>query len=204
MQKRHKKKPDQRLFFRTNERIFARELRVLDNEGKQIAVLSKEEALKLAREQGLDLIEIAPKATPPVARIADYNKYLYQQEKKKREEKRKSKVSETKEVRLGPFMDDHDLATMTRRAREFLEDGNKVRFVVKFHGRQIMHPEFGHKVLNKVLGDLSGISKVERDPHFEGKQLIVIITAEKKKSVHQVQDKSHEKKENKEIGIEKV
>lgn len=199
MQKRHKKRPEQRLFFRTNERIFARQLRVLDNEGKQIDVLSKEDALKLAREQGLDLVEIAPHAQPPVARIVDYNKFLYQQEKKKREEKRKAKVSETKEVRLGPFMDDHDLMTMTKRAREFVEDGNKVRFVVKFHGRQITHPEFGHEVLNKVLGALSDISKIERDPHFEGKQLITIITAEKKKGGQQTNETKDQEVGSKEV-----
>ncbi len=182
MIKRSKRKPEQRLFFRTNERIFARQLRVLDSEGKQIGLLSKEEALQKAKELELDLVEVAPQATPPVARIVDYNKFLYQQEKKKREEKKKSKVSETKEVRLGPFMDDHDLEVMIRRTRDFLSDGNKVRLVVKFHGRQIVHPEFGQQILKKVLDALSEVSKAERDPHFEGKQLITIISPEKKKN----------------------
>lgn len=156
-------------------------LRVLDSEGKQIGILTKFEALQKARELGLDLVEVAPLAKPPVARIINFNKFLYQQEKKKREEKRKAKVSETKEIRLGPFMNDHDLEVMIRRAKEFLEDNDKVRLVVKFIGRQITHPEFGKEVLQKVLNALSDISKVEREAHFEGKQLITIIVPERKK-----------------------
>lgn len=167
--------------YRVNERIFAETLRVLDNEGKQIGILSKFEALAKAREAGLDLVEIAPNAKPPVAKLIDFNKFLYQQAKKKREEKKKTKVSETKEVRLSPFIDEHDLTVMTKRAKEFLQNNNKVRLVVKFIGRQIVHPEFGRETLDKVLNALSDISKIEREPHFEGKQLIVIITPEKKK-----------------------
>lgn len=196
MIKRFKKKPDQKRFYRTNERIFSTTLRVLDSEGKQIGVLSKFDALTKARETGLDLVEVAPNAKPPVARIIDFNKFLYQQEKKKKEEKKKAKTSETKEVRLGPFMNDHDLEVMIRRARDFLQDNNKVRLVVKFIGRQIVHPEFGQKILNKVLEALSDYSKVEREAHFEGKQLIAIIVPEKKKQ--------HAKEENQEVGTQTV
>lgn len=173
---------NQKVFFRTNERIGSPTLRVLDTEGKQIGVLTKQEALLKAREQELDLVEIAPNAKPPVAKIIDYNKFLYQLEKKKREEKRKAKVSETKEIRLGPFMNDHDLNFMVKRAREFLEDGDKVRLVVKFKGRQITHPEFGRGIMDKAISLLADLSKIERDPHFEGKQLIAIIVPERKKS----------------------
>jgi translation initiation factor IF-3 len=177
--KRHKKfTRDEKRNYRINERISALEMRVLDSDNKQIGVLKKYEALEKSRALGLDLVEIAPLAKPVVVKIIDFNKFLYQQEKKKREEKRKAKVSETKEVRLGPFMEDHDLDVMTRRAREFLEDGDKVRFVVKFIGRQIAHPEFGNKVLAKVLGKLDDIAIVERDAHFEGKQLSCLVTAE--------------------------
>ena len=182
MIKRYSKKPrEQKKFYRINERIFATTLRVLDTEGKQIGVLSRFEALNKARELELDLVEVAPTAKPPVAKIIDFNKFLYQQEKKKQEEKRKAKVSETKEVRLGPFMNEHDLAVMIRRAREFLDDGDKVRLVVKFIGRQITHPEFGQAIMQKTLGALADISKVERDPHFEGKQLLAMVVPEKKK-----------------------
>lgn len=182
MIKKFKKHKDTRVFYRTNERIFARELRVLDTEGKQIGLLNKFDALQKARELGLDLVEIAPMAKPPVAKIIDFKKFLYQQEKKKREEKRKSKVSETKEIRLGPFMNDHDLDVMIRRGKEFLTDGDKVRLVVKFIGRQITHPEFGQQIIRKTVEALSDISKIEREAHFEGKQLISILAPERKRS----------------------
>ena len=192
MIKKYKRKQEDRKFYRTNERIFASTLRVLDTEGKQIGILSKFEALQKARGEGLDLVEIAPTAKPPVAKIIDFKKFLYQEEKKKREEKKKSKVSETKEVRLGPFMSDNDLMVMTKRARDFLEDGNKVRLVVYFAGRQITHPEFGHKVLDKVLKELEDTSKIERERHLEGKKLICLISPERKTK--------NAKEENKEIG----
>jgi translation initiation factor IF-3 len=165
----------------------------LDTDGKQIGILSKFEALGKARSQELDLVEVAPMAKPPVAKIIDFKKFLYQEEKKKREEKKKAKTSETKEIRLGPFMSDNDLGVMIRRAREFLEAGDKVRLVVTFSGRQITHPEFGHKVLDKTLQELSDISKLDRDRRLEGKKLIALISPERKK-----QDA---KEENKEISI---
>lgn len=205
MIKRHKRKPDNRKFYRINERIFAGTMRVLDLNGKQIGVLSKYEALKKARSENLDLVEIAPMATPPVAKIIDFNKFMYQEEKKKKEEKKKSKTSETKELRLGPFIDDHDFMVVMKRGREFLGDGNKVRFVVKFAGRQITHPEFGEKTLERAIGELSDISKVEREKHFEGRQLIVILSPDKnagKKSNSGSETKIGEadaKEENKEI-----
>ncbi len=181
MIKRYNKNKTVNKFYRTNERIFASELRVLDSEGKQIGVLKKFEALNIAREQGLDLVEVAPTAKPPVARIIDFKKFLYQEEKKRREEKKKAKNSETKEIRLGPFMDDHDLDTMVRRAREFLEGNDKVRLVVRFKGRQMGHPEFGHQVIRKAIDSLSDVSKVDKEAHFEGRQLITMLSPERKK-----------------------
>jgi translation initiation factor IF-3 len=198
--KRYKKRPEQKQFFRTNERIFAHTLRVLDTDGKQVGILSKFEALTKAKEAGLDLVEVAPTAQPPVARIIDFKKFLYQESKKKRDEKKKAKVSETKEVRLGPFMSENDLDTMVRRAREFLGDNDKVRFVMKFMGRQIVHPEFGQATLKKVLESLSDISKVEREPHFEGKQLITIVSPEKKKATQKVKEgENYAKEENQKV-----
>jgi translation initiation factor IF-3 len=185
-----KSKHQQEKRYRLNDRIFAAQLRVIDAEGKQIGVLSRNEALQMARDQGLDLVEIAPQAVPPVAKIIDFKKFLYQQEKKKREEKRKSKVSETKEVRLGPFMSDNDLQVMIRRGREFLEEGDKVRLVVKFKGRQITRSEFGREVISKVIGALSDISKVDRDPHFEGRQMIALLSVEKGKKHDESEEKS--------------
>jgi translation initiation factor IF-3 len=179
----------------------------LDTEGKQVGVLSRFEALEAARSQGLDLVEIAPMAKPPVAKIIDFKKFLYQEEKKKREEKKKAKTSETKEVRLGPFMSDNDLGVMERRAKEFLEDGAKVRLVVFFSGRQITHPEFGHRVLDKVINDLSEISKIERERRLEGRKLIVIIAPDKKgsgKSAGSANENQNEQEENQEIDSKKV
>lgn len=190
MRKRHKRKQSTRKFYRVNERIFAPRLRVIDSEGKQIGVLARNEALEKAKTGELDLVEIAPKANPPVAKIIDFKKFLYQEKKKKREEKKKSKASETKEVRFGPFMNDHDFQVMVKRAREFLEDGNKVKLVLRFAGRQITHPEFGNKVISQALDELSDVSKIEREKHFEGKQLIAIVSPQKQK---------HGKEENKEI-----
>lgn len=182
MIRKFKKNREERKYYRTNERIYASELRVLDFEGKQIGVLSKFAALAKAREMGLDLVEIAATAKPPVAKIIDFKKFLYQEEKKKKEEKKKAKVSETKEIRLGPFMDDHDLQVSIRKAKEFLTNSDKIRLIVKFKGRQIVHPEFGRATLDKVVNAVSGISKLERDPHFEGKQLIAILSPERKKT----------------------
>ena len=176
-----KRKQDNRKFYRINDRIFASLLRVLDAEGKQIGVLTRFEALRKARELGVDLVEVAALANPPVVRIIDFKKFLYQESKKKNEEKKRSKVSETKEIRLGPFMNDHDLETMIKRGTGFLEDNNKVRLIVKFMGRQIAHAEFGKEIMQKVVSALSNLSKLERDPHFEGKQLIAILSPERKK-----------------------
>ena len=150
------------------------------------------------------MVEVAPMAKPPVAKIVDFKKFLYQEEKKKREEKKKTKASETKEVRLGPFMSDNDHGVMVRRAREFLTNGDKVRLVVFFSGRQITHPEFGHKVLDKTIADLSDISKVERERRLEGRKLIVLVSPDKKGSgkaaPSSAQDKN-DQEENKEIGV---
>jgi translation initiation factor IF-3 len=186
------RKTENKKFYRTNERIYASSLRVLDKDGKQIGILSKYEALQKARLEGLDLVEIAPKAQPPVAKIIDFKKFLYQEEKKHKEERKKSKASETKEIRLGPFMSDNDLWVMEKRARDFLLSGDKVRFVVLFNGRQIAHPEFGHQVLDKILNWLADISKVERERHMEGRKLITIISPNRKKS----NEVKNEEKEN--------
>ncbi len=202
MIRRFKKRQEERKFYRVNERIFAHTLRVLDSLGKQIGVLSKFEALTKARQEGLDLVEVAPLAKPPVAKIIDFKKFIYQEAKKKKEEKKKSKVSETKELRLGPFMNDHDLQVVIRRSREFLEDNDKVRLVLKFMGRQIAHPEFGKEIVQKVIAAVSDVSKVDREAHFEGPQLITLLSPERKGSL--TSKKEYAKKEDKEIGIKKV
>lgn len=203
MRKKAKRKQEQKRWFRTNDRIYASSLRVLDSQNKQIGILSKHEALALAQEQELDLVEIAPTAKPPVAKIIDFKKFLYQEEKKKREEKRKAKTSETKEVRLGPFMSDNDLGVMVRRAEEFIKDGDKVRLVVKFKGRQITKREFGEEVINKVVNQLSSIAKVEKEARMEGRQMVAILSQEKK-SVKDEPSSPNGKGENNEEKNQKI
>ena len=198
----NKKRQDTRKFYRINERIFASTLRVLDSEGKQMGVFPRFEALKKARENGVDLVEVVPMANPPIAKIIDFKKFLYQESKKKNEEKKRSKVSVTKEIRLGPFMSDNDLQVMIRRGHGFLTDNDKVRLIVKFIGRQIAHPEFGKTIMQKAIDGLGSVSKIERDPHFEGKQLIVILSPEKKGS--QTAKKTDEKEENQKLSNQKV
>jgi translation initiation factor IF-3 len=178
--KRFHKQQDTRKQYKINERIWAAQLRVLDSEGKQIGILSRDEALAKARELEMDLVEIAAMAQPPVAKIIDFKKFLYQESKKKQEEKRKVKVSETKEVRLGPHMSDNDLQVMVERARGFLEGGDKVRLVLKFKGRQIIHPEFGHGVMKKVTDALHDCSKIDKAATLMGKQLMMVISPDKK------------------------
>lgn len=181
MIKKRKFQPNPRYQYRINERINAPLMRVLDSEGKQIGILPKFEALAKAREDGLDLVEIAGGATPSVAKIIDFNKFLYQQSKKKQEEKRKAKVSETKEIRLGPFMSDNDIMVSVKKGRQFLEEGDKIKLVLKFRGRQITHPEFGHAIIRKFSEAVADISKIDREAHLEGKQMIALLSPERKK-----------------------
>lgn len=196
MIKKFRRNQEQKKFYRINERIFANTLRVLDSEGKQIGILSKFEALNLAREQNADVVEIVAQATPPVAKIIDYKKFLYQEEKKKQEEKRKAKTSETKEVRLGPFMSENDLQVMVRRGRDFLDNGNKVRLVLRFRGRQITHPEFGRNTMKKAIEFLSDISKLDAEPKMVGNQLIAVLSLER--------NKKHGKEENQQSSSQTV
>lgn len=189
MIKKHRSHQQDRKYYRLNERISAPTLRVIDAEGKQVGVLTRDEALRQARDLRLDLVEIAAQAKPPVVKIIDFNKFLYQEEKKKREEKRKAKVSETKEIRLGPFMSDNDLQNMVKRCREFLEDGDKVKLVVRFKGRAITRSDFGREVIQKVIAAVNDISKLDRDIRLEGKQMIGVLSPERKKHG---QDKNQE------------
>lgn len=167
------------VFYRKNEQIRARTVRLIGEDGKQIGVVPLYDALKSAREKQLDLVEIAPKANPPVARIIDYSKFLYLLKKKRQEEKKAAKSSETKEVRLGPFIDEHDLDFKLRRAKEFLEDGNKVKFAVRFRGRQITRKELGEQVLKKVIETIGEDGKIDRDIHMEGRQMILMMSKAK-------------------------
>lgn len=167
-------------FYRLNQQIKPGQLRVIDENGKQIGVLDREEALLKAREAGVDLVEIGPTANPPVCKLIDYKKFRYLEEKRNKESKKKAKAGAMKELWLGPFMSENDLHTRLERAREFLREGHKLRLAVKFAGRQITHPEFGWKVLNRFISELANLSKVEREARFEGKILAVTLIPGKK------------------------
>lgn len=144
-----------------------------------IGILPIKEALAKAAELEVDLIEIAPLAKPPVAKIIDYSKFLYQQKKKKQEEKKGAKGSETKQIRFGPFIGEHDLDIKLKKAKEFLEEGNKVKFTVRFTGRQMAYQNTGREKLSKVLEKLGELAKVEREMKMEGRQMNMMVARSK-------------------------
>lgn len=166
-------------FYRLNYFIQAREIRLLDESGKQIGIVTKEEALRKAREAGVDVVEIAPNAKPPVAKLIDFKKFKYLESKKEREEKRKQKNAGIKELRLRPFIGQHDFEVRLNQAKEFLAEGNQIKISVPFRGREITHKEFGFAVINKFLQGLEA-AKLVREPHFEGRVLVATIAAHKK------------------------
>lgn len=168
--------------YRINERITAREVRVIDETGQQIGILPLYRALQLARERGLDLVEVAPQANPPVCRLMDYGKFIYQQAKREKESKRQHKVSELKEVRLRPNIDEHDLEFKTKQIEEFLDEGNKVKVTVFFRGRTILHPELGQRVLNAVAERLKGKAVIEKPSTAEGRTLVMVLSPAPKKA----------------------
>jgi len=141
-----------------------------------MGILDVETALAAAQEQGLDLVEVAPTARPPVVRIMDYGKFKFEQAKMARVAKKKQHVIHLKEVKYRPGIDDHDFDTKTRHARRFLEEGNKVKVTLMFRGRQIAHPELGREVVDRVAQELTDISKIESEPKFEGKSMTMILT----------------------------
>lgn len=163
-------------FYRLNQYITVPNLRVIGQDGKQIGILPRLEALDKARELETDLVEIAPNANPPVAKLIDFKKFKYLENKKARETKKGIRESETKEIRMGPFTDEHDLENRLVRAREFLKDGHKLRLVIKFSGREMAHPEFGRDLLAKFIENLRDLAKIEREPHFEGRLLTTILS----------------------------
>ncbi len=160
---------------RVNQQIRISPLRVIAPDGAQLGILDRDTALAAALERGLDLVEVAPLARPPVVRIMDYGKYKFEQAKQARQAKKKQHIILLKEVKYRPGIDDHDFDTKTRHARRFLEDGNKVKVTMMFRGRQVAHPELGKAVLDRVASDLADLSKIEADAKLEGKNMTMII-----------------------------
>ncbi|MCX7600160.1 MAG: translation initiation factor IF-3 [Armatimonadetes bacterium] len=161
--------------YRVNERIRAREVRVIDPDGKQLGIMSLQEALEAARSRQLDLIEVAPQATPPVCRIMDWGRFRYEQQKKQRESQKKSRQVEIKHIRVRPNTDEHDLEYKLRNARRFLLKGNKVKFNVIFRGPELRHREIGERQLQRFLEGLADIARPEQVPHMEGRQMIMVL-----------------------------
>ncbi len=164
---------------RVNDRIRAREIRVIDDEGKQLGVMTPQQAMELARGRDLDLVEVAPQATPPVCRIIDFGKYLYEQKKRAHEAKKKQVVIEVKEIKFRPATDDHDYNFKMKHAQEILRDGNKVKATVRFKGREITHKELGVSLLDRLTTDLAECGIVEFRPRLEGMQMMVVFAPKK-------------------------
>ncbi len=164
--------------YKANNQIAAPRLRLIGEDGKQIGILTKEEALDYALGQGADLVLIGENAQPPVAKIVDYKKFIYQQEKKEKESKKSQKNTGIKEVRVGgPFAGQADIDARIKKTKEFLTDGYNTKVVVKFSGRQITHPEFGYKIIDQFKERLSDVGKIDREAHFEGKLLVTVFSA---------------------------
>jgi translation initiation factor IF-3 len=159
---------------RINHRIRVPEVRVIAEE-EQLGVLPTHEALRLAEERGLDLVEISPRAFPPVCRIMDYGKYKYEEAKKKQQARKRASTVETKEIKFRPKTEEHDMAFKVKHIRRFLEEGNKVRLAVVFRGREITHPKTGMNVLDRVVELCSDIASVEATPNMEGRRMIMVI-----------------------------
>jgi translation initiation factor IF-3 len=166
---------------RVNERIRAKEVRVIDEEGQQMGIMTPQKAIAVARERGYDLVEVAPQATPPVCRIVDFGKYLYEQKKRAHEAKKKQVVIEVKEIKFRPMTDEHDYNFKMKHAKEILSDGNKVKATVRFRGREITHKELGIQLLDRLEKDLAENGAPEFRPRLEGMQITVIFSPKKEK-----------------------
>ena len=153
-------------------------MRLVDENGEMKGVVSTQEAIKMAEEAGLDLVEVSPNADPPVCKILDYGKYKYEQQKKANEARKKQKVIDVKEVKIRPGIEKHDYDVKMRNARRFLEDGDKVKVTMRFRGREMAHQEIGMNLLNKMKEELADISKVDLEPKLEGRQMIMVLSSE--------------------------
>src|SRR5574340_887881 len=161
---------------RVNERIRAREVRLIDENGEMVGVMPPAQALEIARERDLDLVEISPNAIPPVCKLMDYGRFKYEQAKKENEARKNQKTITLKEIRLSPRTDEHDVDVKTRKIQEFLAEGDRVRVSVKFRGAEMRHPDIGRKLLDGIAEDLKGTVVIERSPIMEGKMMSMILS----------------------------
>ena len=160
---------------KTNERIRSPQVQVISSDGKNLGTLPTQEAINIAKQEGLDLIEISPNANPPVCKIIDIGKYKYDLQKKANKAKKKQKIINLKEIKLRPVTEIHDYNFKIKNAQKFLEKGDKVKFTVKFKGREMQHTHLGNKLMDRIISDIAKLGKVEVKPKFEGKQIIMIV-----------------------------
>ena len=158
-----------------NERIRVREVRVIDEDGTQLGIMPPPQALAIARQKGLDLVEIAATAVPPVCRIMDFGRYQYQEQKRARSAKKHQKIIEVKEIKFRPKVDEHDYQFKKKHIERFLEDGDKVKATIFFRGREMAHPEIGRRILERLIGELSEVAIAETAPRQEGNQMHTIL-----------------------------
>ena len=161
---------------RINDMIRVQEVRLISADGEQAGVVSTEQARELARDTGLDLVEVSPMARPPVCKIIDYGKYKFEQEKRIKESKRKQKLGKLKEIRMQPKIETHDLQFKARQVRQFLEEGNKVKVTIRFRGRELAHTEIGRAVLGRILEMLVDAAILERRPQMEGRFMSMFLS----------------------------
>lgn len=162
---------------RINSRIRVREVRVIGEAGEQLGVLTTQDAIKRAEEAGLDLVEVAPTAVPPVCRIIDYSKYKYEQEKREKEARKKQRVIHIKEVRMGPKIGEHDYQFKLRNLEDFLKRGDKVKVTMMFRGREMAHVDIGRKIFDRLASDISAMGEIEESPRLEGRIIGMVIKA---------------------------
>src|SRR5580704_3992824 len=160
---------------RINDDIREREVHLIDRDGANRGTVSISDALALAQEAGLDLVEISPNAKPPVCKLLDFGKYKFQEQKKQAEARKKQKIVEIKEIKFRPMIDDHDYEVKMRAMQRFFEEGDKVKVTLRYRGREMAHQEIGTKLLDKVKSDVAEIAKVEQDARFEGRQMIMVL-----------------------------
>lgn len=160
---------------RVNRDIVVAQVRLIDEQGENLGVVSKDEAIERAEEAGMDLVEISPSAEPPVCKILDYGRFKYQDQKKKSEARKKQKTIDIKEIKMRPNIDQHDYDVKMRAINRFIADGDKVKVTMRFRGREMVHQELGLKVLDRVRDQIEEVAKVEQFPKMEGRQMIMVV-----------------------------
>ncbi|MBD3297469.1 MAG: translation initiation factor IF-3 [candidate division Zixibacteria bacterium] len=182
---------------RVNRRIRIPQVRVIGSDGEQLGILDTREALQMAQNEGLDLVEISPNARPPVCRILDFGKYQYEEAKNQKKAKKRQQSTQMKEMRYRPKIDEHDIQFKTNRLREFLQDGHKVRAYVEFRGREMTHTEFGYQILERIKEMLSDVGQPESSVRMEGRRMSLIIDPKKGAGKQKKEQPKQQEKESK-------